>query len=235
MCKYGRSYKCTGKMPTNRRPRICFLGADVLMNKLDGLVIQMCIRKFTGYDLHRKAMGKVVELEGEIESKRALQQSYRDIAQELHENYSAVMKRIIRFAKDDAEVENWIASERSEYERKCEENSKVIDTLKNEIAGLNRRRTSLLKVEDKPEFAERQAEILMDRSLVKEYINEYIQDIVMYNPSDMWILVIIHFMDGSERWGTVKKGKWTGIVALFRNRSVYQRSFPGRILGNRCD
>ena len=36
-------------------------------------------------------------------------------------------------------------------------------------------RTSLLKVEDKPEFAERQAEILMDRSLVKEYINEYIQ------------------------------------------------------------
>lgn len=51
------------------------------------------------------------------------------------------MKRIIRFAKD---------------ERKCEENSKIIDTLKNEIAGLNRRRTSLLKVENKPEFAERQ-------------------------------------------------------------------------------
>ena len=152
-----------------------------MMYKLDGLVIQLCIRKFTGYDLRRKAMGKVVELEGEIESKRALQQSYRDIAQGLHENYSAVMKRIIRFAKDDAEAENWIAAERSEYERKCEENSKVIDTLKNEIAGLNRRRTSLLKVEDKPEFAERQAEILMDRSLVKEYINEYIQDIVMYN------------------------------------------------------
>lgn len=124
MYKYGRSYKCTGKMPTNRRPRICFLGADVLMNKLDGLVIQMCIRKFTGYDLRRKAMGKVVELEGEIESKRALQQSYRDIAQELHENYSAVIKRIIRFAKDDAEAENWIAAERSEYERKCKENRK---------------------------------------------------------------------------------------------------------------
>ena len=69
-----------------------------------------------------------------------------------------------------------------------------------------RRRTSILKVEDMPEFADRQAEILMDRSLVKEYINEYIQDIVMYNLSDMWILVIIHFMDGSERWGTIKKG-----------------------------
>ena len=64
------------------------------MYKLDGLVIQLCIRKFTGYDLRRKAMGKVVELEGEIDSKRALQQSYRDIAQELHENYSAVMKRL---------------------------------------------------------------------------------------------------------------------------------------------
>ena len=50
-------------------------------------------------------MGKVVELEGEIESKRALQQSYWDIAQELHENYSAVMKRIIRFAEDDVEAD----------------------------------------------------------------------------------------------------------------------------------
>lgn len=30
----------------------------------------------------------------------------------------------------------------------------------------------------------------MDRSLDKEYINEYIQDIVMYNPSALWILVI---------------------------------------------
>ena len=68
-------------------------------------VIQLCIRKFTGYDLRRKAMGKVVELEGEIESKRALQQSYWDIAQELHENYSAVMKRIIRFAEDDVEAD----------------------------------------------------------------------------------------------------------------------------------
>ena len=37
---------------------------------------------------------------------------------------------------------------------------------------------SPIKVEDKPEFAERQAEILMDRSLVK------------------------------ERWGTIKKGKY---------------------------
>ncbi len=226
MCRYGRAYKCTGKMPTKRRPRICFLGADVLMYKLDGLVIQLCIRKFTGYDLRRKAMGKVVELEGEIDSKRALQQSYRDIAQGLHENYSAVMKRIIRFAKDDAEAENWIAAERSEYERKCEENSKIIDTLKNEIAGLNRRRTSLLKVEDKPEFAERQAEILMDRSLVKEYINEYIQDIVMYNPSDMWILVIVHFVDGSERWGTVKKGKYG------RSQSGQEKIYTGWFIDN---
>lgn len=207
-CSFGRSYKCSGKISTAKRPRICFLGADVMMYKLDGLVIQLCIRKFTGYDLRQKAMGKIMELEGEIESKRSLQQAYRDSAIELHENYSAVMKRIIKFAKDDTEAENWIAAERSEYERKCEENRKVIETLKNDITSLNRRRTSLLKVEDKPEFANRQAEILMDRSLVKEYINEYIQDIVLYKPSDLWALVIIHFVDGSERWGTIKNAKY---------------------------
>ena len=32
-----------------------------------GLVIQLCIRKFTGYDLRRKAMGKVVGLKREEE------------------------------------------------------------------------------------------------------------------------------------------------------------------------
>ena len=99
-------------------------------------------------------------------------------------------------------------------------------SLKNEIAGLNRRRTSLLKVEDKPEFAERQAEILMDRSLVKEYINEYIQDIVMYNPSNLWILVIVHFVDGSERWGTIKKGKYG------RSQSGQEKIYTGWFIDN---
>ena len=65
---------------------------------------------------------------------------------------------------------NWIAAKRSEYARKCEENSKVIDTLKNEIASLNRRRTSLLKVEDKPEFADRQTHRITEKitSLVQK-------------------------------------------------------------------
>lgn len=165
------------------------------MYKLDGLVIQLCIRKFTGYDLRRKAMGKVVELEGEIDSKRALQQSYRDIAQGLHENYSAVMKRIIRFAKDDAEAENWIASERSEYERKCEENSKVIDTLKNEIAGLNRRRTSLLKYEDR-------VEICNPGRFPTGVTPENIKTLHSSKPRNLHIAQVMYKAAYLEGWGT---------------------------------
>ena len=66
----------------------------------------------------------------------------------------------------------------------------------------------------------------MDRSLVKEYINEYIQDIVMYNPSDMWILVIIHFVDGSERWGTIKKGKYG------KSQSGQEKIYTGWFIDN---
>ena len=83
-----------------------------------------------------------------------------------------------------------------------------------------------IRISTSQQQTDRQAEILMDRSLVKEYINEYIQDIVMYNPSNLWILVIVHFVAGSERWGTIKKGKYG------RSQSWQEKIYTGWFTDN---
>ena len=38
--------------------------------------------------------------------------------------------------------------------------------------------------------------------------NEYVTDIVLYKPDESWVLVIVHFVDGSERWGTIKNERY---------------------------
>ena len=48
--------------------------ASVLMSKLDGLVLKLCIDKFAKYDLQQEAT----------------------------ENYATVLKRAIRYARDEA-------------------------------------------------------------------------------------------------------------------------------------
>ena len=38
--------------------------------------------------------------------------------------------------------------------------------------------------------------------------NEYVTDIVLYKPDESWVLVIVHFVDGGERWGTIKNERY---------------------------
>ena len=95
----------------------------------------------------------------------------------------------------DAEAENWIAAERSEYERKCEENSKVIDTLKNEIAGLNRRRTSLLKYEDR-------VEICNPGRFPTGVTPENIKTLHSSKPRNLHIAQVMYKAAYLEGWGT---------------------------------
>lgn len=54
----------------------------------------------------------------------------------------------------------------------------------------------------------RQNEIRKNRELVKEYVHEFISEITLHRMTKLWSLVIVHFIDGGEMWGTVKNARY---------------------------
>ena len=76
--------------------------ASVLMSKLDGLVLKLCIDKFAKYDLQQKAKGKIQKLDTGIEEKTRMFNEYSARQKEATENYTTVLKRAIRYARDEA-------------------------------------------------------------------------------------------------------------------------------------
>ena len=69
-------------------------------------------------------------------------------------------------------------------------------------------RRSLSDIRNSRTLSKKSDEIMADSNLVKDYIHEYVTDIVLYKPDESWVLVVVHFVDGSERWGTIKNERY---------------------------
>lgn len=68
-------------------------------------------------------------------------------------------------------------------------------------------------------------------NLVKDYIHEYVTEISLYKPDEMWILVIVHFVDGSERWGTIKNERYKK-SELRQDDLFYKVKYTGWLVNN---
>ena len=66
----------------------------------------------------------------------------------------------------------------------------------------------LNRSQDEKKVLHKMDEIIADQSRVKEYIHDYVTQIVLFKPDDSWVLVIVQFLDGSERWGTIKSERY---------------------------
>ena len=202
----GRSYKCAGRTGVCKVK--CNAGASVLMSKLDGLVLKLCIDKFAKYDLQQKAKGIIQKLDTGIEEKTRMFNEYSARQKEATENYTTVLKRAIRYARDEAEADALVAEAKEDYDRVSAECAKSLERIKAELDGLKHLRRSLSDIRDTQTLSKKSDEIMSDCSLVKDYIHEYVTDIVLYKPDESWVLVIVHFVDGSERWGTIKNERY---------------------------
>ena len=76
------------------------------------------------------------------------------------------------------------------------------------MSDLSRRKRRFLEIEDEKKVLHKMDEIMADQSRVKEYIHDYVTQIVLFKPDDSWVLVIVQFLDGSERWGTIKSERY---------------------------
>ena len=65
-----------------------------------------------------------------------------------------------------------------------------------------------MEIRDEKKLMLKMDEIMADQNRVKEYIHEYVTQIVLYKPDPSWVLVVVNFLDGSERWGTIKSDRY---------------------------
>ena len=102
-------------------------GPCVLMSKLDGLVLHLCIKKFAQYDLVKKSESKIKELDTAIAERSRVYDGY---------------------------VTNQKEAE-AEYEKKIAEYSETLNRLRNEMSDLSRRKRSLLEIKDEKKVIHR--------------------------------------------------------------------------------
>lgn len=216
----GRSYQCAGRV--GRSKTKCSTGSCVQMTKLDGLVLVLCLQKFARYDLLKKSETKIKELETTIAERSKSYDEYVVCQKEATETYSRQVQLAVKYAASESEADAMIRDAKAEYEKKTSEYSESLGRLKNELSELNRRRRSLLEIKDEGKMMSKMDEIMADQQRVKEYIHDYVMQVTLYKPDPLWILVSVTFLDGSERWGTIKSEK-------YRKSELGQRElFAGR-------
>ncbi|MDO5442736.1 MAG: recombinase family protein [Bacteroidia bacterium] len=203
----GPAYHCAGR---SGRVRIkCDFGPCVLMAKLDGLVLTLCVKKFAQYDLVKKSEGKIRELEALIAERTRVFDGYIANQKDATEAYSRQVQLAIKYALSDDDAEDFVKEAKMEYDRKIAEYSESLTRLRNELTDLSRRRRSLMEIKDEKKLQLKTDEIMAEPNRIKDYIHDYVTKIVLYKIDSSWILVIVQFLDGSERWGTIKSIRYS--------------------------
>ena len=204
-----RKYRCYGTASRKyEKERICDKGAELLMRKFDGMVLHLCIRKFADYDAEKSTAATIEYLNREIEDKTRIVSEYKEQLKEETERFSSYVRRVLKTAATDDEVQEWTRNERADYEQKTAEIKKAMARVSRKLAPMKSRLFSLQRMQSHVNILAKQEEILADKNIVSEYVNEFIKAIVTYRIAKIWTLVVIQFVDGSEFWGLGKNARY---------------------------
>lgn len=206
--KEGRKYKCYGTVNRKDKPKTCSDGTEVQMKRLDGLVIQLCIRKFADYDLEHETSKRIDEIDKDIAEKRDLVIMQESKIKSGAEKLTAFVRKTLRAVEDEEMAKLIIDEERGKYREEELSLRKSVVRLRSELAVLKSKRSALVKMKGDANLVARQNEIRENRELVKEYVHEFISEITLHRMTKLWSLVIVHFIDGGEMWGTVKNARY---------------------------
>ena len=203
-----RKYKCYGTVNRIDKPKKCTNGTEIQMKRLDGLVLQLCISKFADYNIEQEVSSKIEQIEKEINEKSRIIDNFEAKLKTETDKQNKFIARVVRLVEDEEQAKFQIDSERARFKGIEEELQKSIVRIKGELTNLKIRKVSLAKMKTNSNLITRQNEIRTNRTLVKEYVNEFISEITTHRMTKTWSLVIVHFIDGGEMWGTVKNSRY---------------------------
>lgn len=227
-----RKYKCYGTVNRTDKPKTCTTGTETQMKRLDGLVLQLCIAKFADYNIEQEVSGKIEQIDKEISEKTELISNHEAKLKTETDTMNAFIGKVIRIVEDEEQAKIQIDAERARFKKIADELQKSITRIKGELTNLKMRKASLTKMKSNSNLMARQNEIRTDRTLVKEYVNEFISEITIHRMSKLWSLVIVHFIDGGEMWGTVKNFRYKKTEMFYDPALCSCPEYPSWFLNN---
>ena len=204
-----RKYKCYGTVNRKDKRRTCESGAEMQMKRLDGLVLQLCLTKFANYNIEQEVSEKIEQIDNEIREKTGLIAKNEAKFKSETDAKNAFIGKVLRLVADEEQAGIQINEETERCKKITDELQKAIIRTKGEVTNLKMRKASLEKMKTDTNLMAKQNEIRTDRTLVKEYVNEFISEITLHRMTKAWSLVIVHFIDGGEMWGTMKSCRYS--------------------------
>ena len=152
---------------------------------------------------------KIAQLTSEIEDMLKIKDAKEKELSILKDEHKRAMTRYAHIKGDDDTIQELISTEVANYNAKqkafvdsIDKYSKGITTRRVTISKLQRLTSSYSNIKDKID------EIRQNKELVKAMVDEYIEDVTIYKIHKLWNLIIVHYTNGAESWGTIKNARY---------------------------
>ncbi len=211
-----RTYKCYGLVDRKDHPRICTRGMETRQWRLDGLVLTLSLYMFAELNIAESNTKKINLLTSEIGDMLKVMDVKEKELNNLKEEHKKVMVRYAHSKENDDTIQELMANETVEYSKKQKELAEAISkysqgitSRKVTIKKLHNLTDSFVNIKDKID------EIHQNKELVKAMVDEYIEDVTIYKIHKLWNLIIVHYTNGAESWGTIKNARYKNDETFF--------------------
>lgn len=204
-----RTYKCYGLVDRKDHPRVCTRGAEMRQWRLDGLVLTLSLYMFAEINIADSNANKIGQLTSEIEDMLKVKDAKIKELSTLTDEHKKVVSRLSHSKEPDEIVNELMANETMEYNTK---QKALADSIDKYSRGITSRRVTISKLQrltnTYSNIKDKIDEIRQNKELVKAMVDEYIEDITIYKIHKLWNLIIVHYTNGAESWGTIKNARY---------------------------
>jgi hypothetical protein len=189
---------------------------------------------FAEINMAESNANKIGLLTSEIDDMLKVKDAKEKELSNLKDEHKKVMGRYAHSKEDDDTIQELMANETAEYSKKQKELTETISRYSQGITSrrvtiskLQRLTSSFVNIKDKID------EIHQNKELVKAMVDEYIEDVTIYKIHQLWNLIIVHYTNGAESWGTIKNARYKGDETFFDEAFChYGKEFRSWIINN---
>ena len=204
---YSRKYTCYGTRSTSYKSKNCTDGGQIVMTKLDGLVLQFSLKMFAKANLEETNENLIKKFTEEIDDMLVIKKTKEQELLQLDANYKKMLRRVL-VLKDDYIAEELIKEEQDKYQQDSSKIKNDISRLNQKLSSLRININNLRQLNANSNLYAKMHDVRSDRGLVKTMIYEYIKSIIIYRIHKMWFLVIVKYKNGVELWGKIKNARY---------------------------
>lgn len=205
-----RTYKCYGLVGRKDHPRLCTRGVETRQWRLDGLVLTLSLYMFAEINIADSNANKIGLLTSEINDMLKVKDAKEKELRDLTDEHKKAVGRLAHSNESDEIVNELMAKETQEYTTK---QKALTETINKYSQGITSRRVTISKLQkltsSYSNIKDKIDEIRQNKELVKTMVDEYIEQVTIYRIHPRWNLVIVHYTNGAESWGTIKSKRYT--------------------------